>query len=91
MEKLSPRRDRFLIHNADLPPQFKEDLPIDEQDPRKAAGIAGHRPAVLPCEFSALIATSPKSGSLLATPSVRNITINAMRNKLRRPHRLQFA
>ena len=91
MEKLSPRRDRFLIHNAGPPRQFKENLSIYEQDPRKVAGIAGHRLAALPCEFSALIVTSPKPGSLLATPTVRNITINAVRNKLQRTHRLQFA
>ncbi len=76
MEKLSPRCDHFLIHNAGPPPQFKENLPIEEQDPREVAGIAGHRLTALPCEFSALIVTSPKPGSLLATPSVRNITIN---------------
>ena len=86
MEKLSPRRDRFLIHNAGPPRQFKENLPIDEQDPRKAAGIVGHRPGALPRELSAPIVTSPKPGSLLATPSLRNITINAMRNRLQRTH-----
>ena len=91
MEKLSPRCDRFLIHNASPPLQFKENRSIEEQDPRKVGGMAGHRIAALPCEFSALIATSPKPGSPLATPSVRKITINAMRNKLQTTHCLQFA
>ena len=91
MEKPSPRCDRFLKHTAGPARQLKENPLIDEQDPRKAAAIAGHRLAALPCEFSAPIVTSPKPGSLLATPSVRNITINAMRNRLQRTHRLQFA
>jgi len=86
MEKPSPRCDRFLKHTAGPARQLKENPLIDEQDPRKAAAIAGHRLAALPCEFSVLIITSPKPGSRLAAPPVRHITMIAMRNRLQRTH-----